>query len=230
MESMWWERYFRNKGDRAVIKLHDEAGNFTQSVIIPTAYYPLNVNGKHEIFTYKNTKAVTDEEILQLFDEVKYEIGHCYRNTDELCKKLRAHGYPARSYVGWLFASETDLPVHHCWCVLGNSVLDLADDLTLMLSGENGENFKSTNSHEELQELNVSFHEWAFTLSNHLRCQTVGQVTPFLLYVGSECEPDYGRKIYRQLMAKYPNHECERNCDSKGYNATQRILKNRGLM
>ena len=71
METMWWENQLRDKEDRAVIKLHDENGKFTKSVIVPTDYYPLN--GKHEVFTYQNTEAVTDKEILNLFDKVKYE-------------------------------------------------------------------------------------------------------------------------------------------------------------
>ena len=49
METMWWENQLRDKEDRAVIKLHDENGKFTKSVIVPTDYYPLN--GKHEVFT-----------------------------------------------------------------------------------------------------------------------------------------------------------------------------------
>lgn len=67
-------------------------------------------------------------------------------------------------------------------------------------------------------------------VENHLRCHVVGRATPFLLYVGSECEPYYGRTIYQRLMTKYPCHECQRNCDSEGYNATQRVMKNKGIM
>ena len=111
METMWWENQLRDKEDRAVIKLHDENGKFTKSVIVPTDYYPLN--GKHEVFTYQNAEAVTDKEILNLFDKVKYEIGYCYQNTLKLCEILQAHGYPARSYVGWVFTSGTQTPVKH---------------------------------------------------------------------------------------------------------------------
>lgn len=228
METMWWENQLRDKEDRAVIKLHDESGKFIKSVIVPTEYYPLN--GKHEVFTYQNTEAVTDKEILNLFDKVKYEIGYCYQNTFKLCEILQAHGYPARPYVGWLFTNGTQPPVHHCWCVLGNSVLDLADDFTVMLSGANGKYFKTAKSIEESRELIASFHENAMNVENHLRCHAVGQATPFLLYVGSECDPNYGRTIYQRLMDKYPDHECQRNCDGEGYNATQRIMENRGLM
>lgn len=99
-----------------------------------------------------------------------------------------------------------------------------------MLSGANGEHFKTAKSIEESRELIASFHEYAMNVENHLRCHAVGQATPFLLYVGSECDPNYGRVIYQRLMDKYPDHECQRNCDGEGYNATQRIMKNRGLM
>lgn len=222
---MWYENNAVFKENRAVVKLRKPDGAFIKSIIIPTAYYPLNSN--YEVFTYKNTKPMNDDGILKIFDSVKYQLGHCYTNTGELVRKLNESGYDAKSYAGWLFTDAGDLPVHHCWCVIEKdgekSVLDLSDDFTAMLSGENGENFKDCDANET-RELIASFHEAAASVPNSLRCSPVGTPTPFLLYIGCECPAEDARKLYGNLMRQYPDHECESNCDSTGLNATQRLI------
>lgn len=222
-KNIWWKNQLRNKEDRAVIKLYNDENHFIESVIIPTDYYPLN--GKHEIFTYENTTPMEDEAVLAIFDEVKFEVGRCYTNTANLCHKLREHGYDARPYAGWLFTSNSEFPVHHSWCMLGESLLDLSDGFTAMLSGANAEQFKTAKNLEEAMETMAEYHRAAIKQKNRDRCFIVGQSTPFLLYVGCECEPEQGRTIYRNLLAKYPHHKCEENCDSSGLNNTQKKIK-----
>ena len=225
---MWWEEQTRFKDDRVIVKLCDNNNNFIKSVIVPTVYYPLNSD--YKAFHYKNTRVLEDDAVKGIFDSVKYQIGCCYQNTDNLVSALRDKGYNARSYVGWLFISNNQSPVHHCWCVLDdNIILDLADDYSVMLSGANGEHFKDK-SLAEARELMVSFAEQARNVPNSVRCAPVGTPTPFMLYVGCECEPQGGRNIYNKLMRDFPRHECERNCDSSGYNVTQRMMKDKGLM
>lgn len=224
----WFEESARISDTKVVVKLKNQDMSFRKSVIIPTVYYPLN--GEVCTFSAQNTKQVEDKAVLDIFDSVPYKIGFCYQNTQKLVQKLRAAGYNAVPYVGWLFTAVTDFPVHHCWCVLnGESVLDLSDDFTVMLSGTNGEHFINK-SKDEIQEAIVSFATEARKRKNSMRCAVVGTPTPFLLYVGSPCEPEEGRLIYQRLIAANPNHECERNCDSSGYNATQRKMKDAGLM
>lgn len=229
-EKLWWERQFKDQKKRSVVKLETIDGKFNMKIIIPSDYYPLN--GRHKVFTSMNTEIVLNKEILKLFDKVKYKNGHCYQNTLELCKILQEQGYPARPFVGWLFTNGVETPLHHCWCVLGDSVLDLSDDFTLMLYGENGEHFKNAKSQEELRNLVVDFHACAIEehVPNHIRCQNVGQPTPFLLYVGSECNPLQGREIFQKLMQKYPEHECAENCDEDGYSPTQKLMQKRGVI
>ena len=93
----------------------------------------------------------------------------------------------------------------------------------------NGEHFKDK-SLDEARELMVSFAEAAKKVPNSVRCAPVGTPTPFMLYVGCECSPQDGRNIYNRLIDEFPDHECQRNCDSRGYNATQRMMKEKGLM
>lgn len=225
---MWWEEQTRFKENKVVVKLCDDKGNFIKSVITPTVYYPLN--NEYKAFHYKNTRPLEDDTVKEIFDSVTYQIGFCYQNTDELVSALQEKGYDAKPYVGWLFVSNNQFPVHHCWCVLdGDIVLDLADDYTVMLSGANGEHFKDK-SLEEARELMVSFAEEAKNHPNSVRCAPVGTPTPFMLYIGCECSPMNGRNIYNRLVAEFPDHECQRNCDGSGYNATQRMMKDKGLM
>ena len=226
---MWYEETATIKEDKAVVKLYDENNKFSQSIIVPTMYYPLN--GKLRVYNYKNTKKIEDINILKAFDKVNYKIGSCYTNTKELVKELKKEGYNIKSYVGWLFTGQTETPIHHCWAVINdNSILDLADDFTVMLSGDNAKNFESLNTKIERAEMIANFQLAARNVKNSIRCSPVGVPTQFLLYVGSECEPEKGKEIYRNLIKQYPDHECQRNLDAEGYNETQRVMKKVGLI
>lgn len=225
----WYKEYITLKENKAIVKLYDAENRFVKSVIVPTIQYPLN--GKYKIFHCENTEAVKDEKVLEIFDSVKYKIGHCYTNVGILVGRLQNAGYDAKSYAGWLFTGKGEFPVHHCWVVLdGKSVLDLSDDFTAMLSGKNADNFRKTMSKKEMAETIASFQMAARTQKNHIRCYPVGIPTGFLLYIGCECDPEEGRKIYQDLIKNFPNHDCERNCDNSGLNETQRIMREAGLM
>lgn len=226
----WYDEHIRLKEDKAVVKLFNEDGSFKKSIIIPTDYYPLN--GRYETFTAENTVQCRDEAVLDIFDSVTYRIGRCYTNTKELVEKLRAAGYDAKSYAGWLFTEARSFPIHHCWAVVnGNMVLDLCDDYTVMLSGQNGKNFEAVLGNvEAIRLLIASFQKAGREWPNRARCCPVGKPTDFFLYIGCECEPDDARRIYQKLIARYPGHECERNCNAEGLNATQRVMREAGLM
>lgn len=225
----WHERRVTKRNDRVVVKLSNDDGSFKDSVIIPTDLWPLS--GSYEVFSYKNTEQVRDSVILNIFNSVPYRYGHCYQNTENLVAALRQYGYDAKAYVGWLFTEEDVYPIHHCWCVLnGTSVLDLADDYTVMLSGSNGARIKAAESLEEARRLIASFAEAAKSVPNSSRCWPVGVPTSVFLYVGCECSPAEGRRIYSDLIRRYPGHECERNCDENGWNKMQKLLHQKGLM
>lgn len=222
----WWESCSKFKENKAIVKLYNEDDSFRESVVVPTIKYPLN--GKYEVFHYKNTKIVTDEEVLKIFDAQEYQIGRCYQNTARMISALRSAGYDVKSYVGWLFP-EPDYPIHHCWAVLnGESVIDLCDDFTQRANNEAF--FRNAKTREEAMALMADFQEEGKKIPHHIRCLPVGVPWKGLLYVGCECDPDSGRMIYQQLMRQFPDHECETNCDSSGMNAQQRVFRNRGLM
>jgi len=226
---MWYDTAARIHQDRVAVKLYDKNGAFLHSVVTPTEYYPLN--GTPQVFNYANTIPVKDGEVLAAFDEEKYRVGFCYDNTTRLVAALTERGYDVKPYVGWMFVSQFQAPVHHCWAVLnGQSLIDFADDITVMLAGENAANFRQGGSLKEARKSIVDFQKAAQEQKNSVRCYPVGQATPLLFYIGSVCDPNDGRRVYNALMRKYPNHECERNCDADGYNETQKMMKQNGLM
>ena len=225
---LWHDIHVRQKPDKVVVKLRNVDGSFKESCITPTVMYPLN--GKPEVFTYNNTCRTTDTELLKIFDSVKYNVGKCYQNTIDLVAALRENGYDVKPYVGWLYVSEHSYPIHHCWAVVNNHVLDLSDDYTIMFHGQNGKYFEDCKTVEEQRELMADFRKEAAKQPNSIRCAPVGEPSSFLLYIGCECEPNEGRKIYRDLIKAYPNHPVHSNVDSNGLNATQRLFKEKGLM
>lgn len=221
--------WITEKPNKVIAKIRNRDGSLKSSVVIPTDYYPLNKN-EYKIFHSGNTAEVTDENVLKLIDKVTYKIGHCYHNADEVANILKQNGHNVKTYVGWLFIGEHQLPVHHCWVVLNeNQIVDLTDDFTMMFGRWNGKCFREK-SLTEARELLVDFSKWSKGLRNSERCFPVGTPTDGFYYVGTECAPIEGIKLYQELIRKYPNHECQRNCDNKGYNKTQRMLKDNGLM
>ena len=225
---MWYKDQVRVKTEKVVVKLKDENGNYKDSCNIPSMYYPLN--DKYEIFSIENTNPVKNPRVLEVFDSVEYQIGKCYANTLNLVSALQKAGYNAKSYVGWLFTSKSDYPIHHCWAVLDNSVLDLSDDFSVMFSEENKQNFNGMKTADDFREAFVSFQKAARNYPNHLRCAPVGTPTLPLFYVGCECDPNQGRIIYNNLMNQYPNHVISENIDNEGYNKTQRYFQESGIM
>lgn len=76
----------------------------------------------------------------------------------------------------------------------------------------------------------LSFHMEALKQKNHIRCHPMGTPSSILYYVGTECAPAAGRRTYRDLIKKFPYHECQRNCDADGYNPTQKLFAECGMI
>lgn len=227
---MWFDKT-KVKENKVVVKLYDENRHFRKSVIMPTVMYPLNDNNI-KVFHCDNTDFVTDKHLLDLIDTVPYKIGFCYENTSHILDVLNSHGYEAKSYVGWLFVDDTQFPIHHCWTVVNdNQIIDLADDLKQMLNEQNAQKFKDVNMDiGESRKLLASFAESSRKYKNSVRCYPIGKASPIYYYVGTECNPDKGRKIYQNLIKAYPHHECQRNVNKQGMNITQILLKEKGLI
>ena len=227
---VWWKGVLKEKTDAFVVKIKDVRGKLMQSISIPTVYYPLS--GRAELFSFENTRKVTDPKVLRAFDSVAYRHGHCYANTEVLLRALAAAGIKdAVPYAGWLFTASDEFPIHHSWVVFeGASVLDLSDDYSVMLSGSNGENFTSVHGDPAAtREMIVSFAKAASKVPNSVRCMPVGVPFRGFLYIGSPCDPERARRIYNDLLRSYPDHPCKENTDSLGYTKTLRLLEREGL-
>lgn len=225
---MWHEdeRVIRIRPGKVVNKLYRD-GKFYESIILPTALYPLT--GEPQVFTYANTTETENARVLELFDSVQYRIGHCYDNAAELAKKLREAGFEPETYAGWLFTGEGQLPVHHCWVVLGDSLLDLSDDAAMLVWSGVAEQMKAEEDKDAIRERLAEYMKEALTWPNSKRCSPVGQASPNMLYVGSPCSPEEAIRTCRQLMQKYPDHETQRNCKGERINPTQKYFLEKGI-
>ena len=190
--------------DRVIVKLYQE-DKFLQSCGFPTTLYPLN--GKPEIFNYENTKVITDDKVLEIFNSVYFEISECYENAEKLTKKLQEAGYNAKSYFGWVFMYPYCPPFHHAWCMLDNSVLDLGDHWTIIENSEICKKLLSNTSNDEYQvALGTIIDDLRNNYPNSIRCAPVGIPTKGHLYIGSPCDKDTAAKILDNLIINYPNH------------------------
>ena len=219
-----------------MIKLHDDDGRFVAAYNIPSVYWPLN--GPYEVFHFENTYSFEEEsEMIAVFNEQEYMIGYCYDNTKRLSNALRNKGIDVKTYCGWVFISNT-IPLHHCWAVATDeeghkTVLDLScDNYQMHLWFEQREQTDpGWLDHGDPREKVAEWLAYALkNLSHAQRCYPCGVLPPTHLYIGCECDPQTGIQMYRNLVERFVDHQCIRNLNTNGYNPTQWILKQKGLM
>lgn len=212
-------------GKNISIRSNDENGIYKESIIIPSPKYPLPFDDIH-IFSSQNTAKLTDDNIIAAFDSVEFQIGRCYTNIDALIKYCNSHGINGvKSYVGWLVVGD-DMPVHHCWAVYQNSVLDFSSDFRVFEYNLKHNNISADNlSSDDLRGLYAEFHNVAVKQPNSLRCAPVGTVSDDWLYIGCECSAQQGLSDFQKLWQKYPNHECVKNSSyGKGISKIQGMI------
>lgn len=203
LNNIWWLRQLRQKPEKLVVKLYDD-DEFIDAVNIPSVMWPLN--GKPEMFHHNCCEPIEDAAVTDLVNSIPYCVGECYSNAGAVTDALCAAGYQAKTYVGWLFVSGTEYPLHHAWTVLdGIHVIDLEDDFALIAYSYN--KFVTEETEYEADLLIDEFQEWAQTNLKHSeRCQPFGVPAAQLLYVGAENTPLGGICEFQNLVAKYPDH------------------------
>lgn len=229
----YYDKFFYiNKDGRFVGKLYKENGEFVESILIPSEYYPLN-DKTYKVFHYKNCTECTDETILKCFDSVKPRSGYCYSMADELSRKLTKFDIEHKIWCGWLFVGAQQ-PVHHCWVTVGEndeSVLDLQDvcnyfELLLNLNKDKG----LINSDEDKINLLVEFNSLRTKnkISNVVACDKVGVPSVRYYYVGCQIgNGDEARKVYNCLIDKHPDHPLNMNIDKNGMTKIQQRIYRR---
>lgn len=173
-------------------------------VKIPSTDFPLNE--KPEIFLKENTELLKKQEYIDVINEVKYKVGECYQNTEQVYRRLKGIGVKVETYVGWLIVQDS-LPIHHCWCIVNNRhIIDLSDmfDCFYLNLQENG---IKCDTEEKYRELYISYHKEAMKHKNSERCH-LGVASINNLYIGSRCSPQKGIEIFKKIMDKNPNHPC----------------------
>ena len=227
---MWWKnnKNVRFKENKIVVKIRDYFdGSLQDSISIPSDYYPLFSNDM-KVFTCDNTSEFTDNSILEKIDNVKYEIGRCYGNSEKIYDLIK-DDCNVEAYEGWLFVDISQYPVHHSWLVIDDIyVIDLSDEYTCWDKYCESNNI-DRNTYDTAS-LIIELRKHIKGMKNSVKCYPMGKCHPMLLYVGSKCEPAKARNHYQNLMAKYPNHKVQRNCDSSGMNSTQKLLQENGLL
>lgn len=206
--------YYKYKTNKIMFRVREEIIN------IPSRMYPLESPGC-TLFTPSTTVPIEDDRIEEIFDSLEFEMGRCFTNSEKLCKALNDVGYKAEQYVGWVFMQD-ELPVHHSFVVLGNSIIDPTVSL-LCKDIEQLERLNPGSDHETRINLMNLYKEKQF-LPNHIKC-IFGKVDDLYVYVGAPGTAEEGIKRNVLLRKEYPDHPCFQDV-SNGTTAMQRMIMN----
>lgn len=199
------------------VRLKRENGKFLDEITIPSRQYPLS--GDPEVFYYKNTREITEDLALRVFDSVQFRPGFCFSSAEELVRKLRAAGYDAQYYVGWMFLNQYEYPTHHAWAVLNGDILLDATDFTDLMREKAGELIGTD------AEIRSAFNEkvlkTAAEMKNSARIKHPGMVPPGLMYCGAPDTKAHGIEINNRLREMFPNHKAFNKTNESGMTITQ---------
>lgn len=227
----YYDKFFYiNKDGRFVAKIYTDEGEFIDSIIIPSLYYPLN-DVSFKTFHHYNCELVDDEVVIECFDKVKYQTGRCYAMADELSQILLENDIPHNIWCGWLFCG-TRLPIHHCWITTGSNdehLLDLQDNVqyTEYCLEYNKVAHDDTDAITDLI-TTLGVKRMKGEIPNRVACCNAGRPHPSFYYVGCKTEcGDTAREFYRKLIKEFPDHPCKANIDQKGMTKVQKIIFNK---
>lgn len=194
-----------------------------EDIKIPSPEFPLY--DKPEVFYYENTKFLLDFDIIQLIDEVEFELGKCFDNVERLFYKFKENNKKVQPYVGWLIMLGDEMPTLHCWAVYKNKYLiDLSDSLDKCIIQMKDVEFKNE---DERRKYLIDFVQYQSTLKNSDRC-TLGVSSFRHYYIGSKCTVEQAKNFYINLMQKYPFHRSlVAGTNASGRSPLQQILESK---
>lgn len=206
MKTLWDDEHLsvNDKANRIEFILRNKyRANGSRIIKVPSMKYPL-FDDKYIVSVSDTATQITDPATLSILDSIKFIPGNPYRNAINTVSEFRKHQYDVRIYTGWLFSGDTDDPVPYCWCMLGDSVIDLSQTthcvndlsakalLKCSLAGIKVTN-KNKIVYDAIKETN--------RLPNHIRCYPVGIPDEKNAYIGSECLPEECEFQYKQLIS-----------------------------
>lgn len=187
---------------------------------IPSQLFPLT--GPAHLICSQNTAPFEDsaqaERIREIFDSISPRVGYCYDNTRRLVDALHAAGIAATSFVGWELVGGS-LPVHHCFAMVDDHILDYNIRPEEWLSEE----YLSA----EIGNVRAKMANDIARLMREKRPSEVmgfGQASSYCAYIATPCSPATGLAKYRALMKAFPKHPSYQNIRPSGINHTQELI------
>jgi hypothetical protein len=196
--------------------------------------YPLSNPKKARLFANYNTESYALQAELKTFIDTypNFMTGRCYTNSTVLTEYGKSLGYKIEFYSGWLSSSGYP-PIHHAWCVLDKKHL-----IDVSLSLIETEAFIEAHSMIEKMKENgrepYDFRAFSVRHANKVKKRNkvkkyddipVGKVPDYFIYMGSPDNPYNARKIYNDLMEKYPNHPSYIGIPKFDENLTQKLMQ-----
>jgi len=196
-----------------MIILDDNKIQFTvqrQKHIIGSKLFPVSSKSKLQVFNSEYTEELdkTDPNILRfakLVDQCKFEMGNAYTSSDIILQIADAINLEAKLFSGWLlYPFSNTFPSHHAWIVInGSSVVDVMqfpEEIDIMMKTDMTEpNFKEKLAVKiaEIRKKEKPLSESCF----------FGKINyDWVYYVGSPDTSENAKRIFRELISKYPNH------------------------
>lgn len=196
-----------------MIILDDNKIQFTvqgQKHSIGSKLFPVSSKRKVQVFNAEFTKELdkNDPKILtftKLVDQCKFEMGHAYSSSDIILQIAEQLGLEAKFFSGWLiYPFSNTFPSHHAWTVInGNSVVDVMqfpEEIDIMMKADlTDPNFKEKIAYKiaEIRRKGKPLSESCFFGKIHY---------DWVYYIGSPDDSENAKRIFRELISKYPNH------------------------
>ncbi|RPK19993.1 hypothetical protein [Paenibacillus xylanexedens] len=163
--------------------------------------FPVADSSDLRAYDYSNTESFSNDDLSRIIDINDFEIGHCYTNAEKIRMICERFEIPVEYFAGWIFVPNQEMPLHHAWAVIDNKYLiDMGfseRDLKFQKKIQGDPNWRERFAEETARR--------RATIRRSKDC-VMGKVPGGLLYVGSPDEVENARKIFRDLIKKYPKH------------------------
>lgn len=176
----------------------------SQTITIPSKMYPLQNKKTIQFFHSATTEPLSDDNVIDVFDSIEFEVGRCYGNMEKLEEAFKQAGLgkDLQVFTGWM-VMPNDPPIHHAWAMYKD--VHLIDPAARIDHYELLQAQTERKPKEQLRKEIVKLQEQAEDADNH-DIMTFGQSLPIFIYIGSETTPNEGRTVFNKLTQTYPNH------------------------
>jgi len=176
---------------------------------IGSKLYPVASKKNMGGFISELTEEYENDEFWGFLDELSeheggFPSGYCYSNSEKVVRLCKALGINGVFYAGWWFPAPHVFPTHHSWVVIdGKYLIDVSINNKVQdyikenvdMSDENWRE-KIAKGIAEIQKKIVPVRDYCVS----------GKVSVPNIYCGSPDSYEYSRKMFRDLMRKYPQH------------------------